>query len=221
MTKTNFVYTKSIILGGSKGIGRSISRALKKTSKEIISLSTKDIDLSNQDSVKKFIKKHKSTDILLLNGGGPQNLGFKDITQDIWIKYFKQLFSSYCEILRKIKINKGGYIFYISSSIIKEPDENLIISSSLRIAFSSVLKSLSKSFAKKNVCVINIAPGPFKTKRVKELVKNISEYEKKLPLKKLGNPDEIGKFVKFIVENKIKYISGSIVYFDGNINKSL
>ena len=176
MTKTNFVYKKSIILGGSKGIGRSISRALKKTSKEIISLSTKDIDLSNQDSVKKFIKKHKSTDILLLNGGGPQNLGFKDITQDIWIKYFKQLFSSYCEILRKIKINKGGYIFYISSSIIKEPDENLIISSSLRIAFSSVLKSLSKSFAKKNVCVINIAPGPFKTKRVKELVKNISEY---------------------------------------------
>ena len=120
------------------------------------------------------------------------------------MKYFKQLFSSYCEILRKIKINKGGYIFYISSSIIKEPDENLIISSSLRIAFSSVLKSLSKSFAKKNVCVINIAPGPFKTNRVKELVKNISDYEIKLPLKKLGNPDEIGRFVKFIVENKIK-----------------
>ena len=69
--------------------------------------------------------------------------------------------------------------------------------------------------------MINIAPGPFKTKRVKELVKNISDYEKKLPFKKLGNPDEIGKFVKFVVENKIKYISGSIIYFDGNINKSL
>ena len=80
------------MLGGSKGIGRSVSKALKKTSKEIISLSTKDIDLSNSESVKRFVKKHKSTDILLLNGGGPQNLSFKDITQDIWIKYFKQLF---------------------------------------------------------------------------------------------------------------------------------
>ena len=33
-------------------------------------------------------------------------------------------------------------------------------------------------------------------------------------------PEEIGKFVKFIVEEKIKYILGSTVYFDGNLNKS-
>ena len=59
------------------------------------------------------------------------------------------------------------------------------------------------------------------TQRVKELIKNISEYEKKLPLKKLGNPDEIGKFVKFIIDNKIRSITGSTVYFDGGIGKSL
>ena len=37
----------------------------------------------------------------------------------------------------------------------------------------------------------------------------------------LGDPDEIGKFVKFIVENKIKYITGSTIFFDGNLTKSL
>lgn len=216
-----FKYKKSIILGGSKGIGRSVTKALKKTSKKIISLSSKDLDLSNSYSVKQFLKTHNNTDILFLNSGGPPNLKFEEITNDIWIRYFKQLFLSYCEILRKLKINKGGYIFYISSSIIKEPEENLIISSSLRIGFSSVLKSLSKKYAKNNVSIINIAPGPFKTQRVKELIKNISEYEKKLPLKKLGNPDEIGKFVKFIIDNKIRYITGSTVYFDGGIGKSL
>tara|TARA_B100001250_G_C19756258_1_gene770242 strand:+ start:1243 stop:1392 length:150 start_codon:yes stop_codon:yes gene_type:complete len=36
----------------------------------------------------------------------------------------------------------------------------------------------------------------------------------------IGGSKEIGKFVRFIVEEKIKYISGSIVYFDGNLNKS-
>lgn len=218
---TRYIYNKSIILGGSKGIGRSIARHLKGVSKQIISLSSKDIDLSNTISVKNFIKKYKSTDILLLNSGGPPNLKFKDITQEIWIRYFKQLFLGYCEILKKIKIKKNGYIFYVSSSIIKEPSDNLIISSSLRLAFSSVLKSLSKSYAKNNVSVVNIAPGPFKTKRVKELIKNISVYEKKLPFKKLGDPDEIGKFVKFICKNKIKYISGTTVYFDGNLTKSM
>ena len=184
-------------------------------------LSTKDIDLSDLDSVNHFLKKHKEVDILLLNGGGPPNLMFHEITKEIWIKFFKQLFLSYCEILKKIKIKKNGYIFYISSSNIKEPDENLIISSSLRIAFSSVLKSLSKSFSSNRISVINIAPGPFKTKRVKELVKNLSKYEKNLPTKSLGDPSEIGKFVRFIVKNKIKYLTGSIVYFDGNLTKSL
>ena len=46
------------------------------------------------------------------------------------------------------------------------------------------------------------------------------KFEKTLPTGKIGNPDEIGKFVSFIVKNKIKYISGSTIYFDGNINKN-
>ena len=85
---------------------------------------------------------------------------------------------------------------------------------------SSLLKSLSIDYSKKGISVINIAPGPFKTNRVKELVKNLKEFEKTLPTKKIGNPKEIGKFVKFIVKNKIKYISGSTIYFDGNLSKS-
>ena len=124
-------------------------------------------------------------------------------------------------ILQKIKINKGGYIFYISSAIIKEPGRDLILSSSLRLAFSSVLKSLTDRFSKEDVTIINIAPGPFKTQRVKDLVKNLKKYEKNLPLKKIGDPSEIGKFVRFIVLNKIKYITGSTIYFDGNTLKSL
>ena len=68
---------------------------------------------------------------------------------------------------------------------------------------------------------MNIAPGPLKTGRVKNLVKDMKAFEKKLPLGKIGDPKEIGKFVRFVVENKLKYLSGSTIYFDGNINKSI
>ena len=44
--------------------------------------------------------------------------------------------------------------------------------------------------------------------------------EKELPSGRIGDPKEIGLFVKFIIQNQIRYISGSTVYFDGNINKS-
>ena len=85
---------------------------------------------------------------------------------------------------------------------------------------SSLLKSYSLMNSKNGISTINIAPGPFKTARVKELVKNLKKFEKNLPTKKIGDPKEIGKFVEFVVKNNIKYISGSTVYFDGNINKS-
>ena len=68
-----------------------------------------------------------------------------------------------------------------------------MISSSLRVAFSSILKSLSKSYSSKNISVINIAPGPFKTRRVKQLIgdhKDLKKYEKLLPTKKIGEPKE-------------------------------
>lgn len=211
---------KAIVIGGSKGIGKSISINLKKNYYKVLSCSRKDIDTSNIKSVENFTKKNKSADILVLNSGGPPPLDFNKINKNDWEKYFNQLFLGFFILLKNIKINKNGYVFYISSSIIKEPGTGLVISSSLRSAMSSLLKSYSILQAKNNVSVINIAPGPFKTGRVKELVKNIKKFEKTLPSGKIGNPDEIGKFVSFIVKNKLKYISGSTVYFDGNINKN-
>ena len=211
----------SIILGGSRGIGREIYVELKKISRNIIQCSSKDIDTSNLESVKKFIKKNKAADVLILNTGGPPAKDFYKISEKEWSKYFNQLFLSFTIILQKIRINKGGYIFLISSSIIKEPSVGLEISSSLRTGFVSLFKSISLHENNRNISFVNIAPGPFKTERVKELVTNMKSFEKNLPTRKIGNPNEIGKFVRFVVENKIKYLTGSTVYFDGNINKSI
>ena len=218
MKKLNF--KSAIVLGGSKGLGKSIAQELKKSCKEVTALSSKDIDTSDLKSVENFIKKYKSADILILNSGGPKPFSFKKLNTSVWKKYFNQLFLGFCLILKRFKIKKNGSIFSISSSIIKEPSENLIPSSSLRLAFSSVLKSLSLSFSKKGISVINIAPGPFKTRRVNDLINNLKSFEKTLPTKKIGDPKEIGVLVNSIVQNKLKYISGSTIYLDGNILKS-
>ena len=50
-------YKKAIVLGGSKGIGKSISTFLKKSCKKVIICSRKEVDTSNLISVKKFLKK--------------------------------------------------------------------------------------------------------------------------------------------------------------------
>ena len=207
---------KAIVLGGSRGIGKAISNSLKKLDLEVLSASSADIDTSDLESVNKFSEKNDVTDILVLNTGGPPIIEFKKITNEDWNKYHNQLFVGFCTLLQKITINDGGYVFVITSNVIKEPNAKLIISSAYRAAFSSVFKILSKEFASRNITMINIAPGPINTDRTKELVDNVGEYADSLPMERLGEPQEIGNFVSSIVEKEIKYLSGAVINFDGS-----
>jgi 3-oxoacyl-[acyl-carrier protein] reductase len=213
--------TKAIVLGGSRGIGKAISDSLKTIEIDVFAASKKDIDTSDLNSVRRFLDKNTQTDILVLNTGGPEPKQFSTITKDDWNRYHNQLFLGFVTMLQNIKINDGGYIFLISSSVIKEPTAKLIISSAYRAAFAEIFKVLSKEYAKKNISCVNIAPGPINTDRTRELIENIKEFEKTLPMKRLGEPEEIGNFVKAIIENKIKYLSGVTINFDGANSNSI
>ncbi len=206
---------KAIVIGGSRGMGKAIADSLQSIGYEVVATSKKELDTSNLQNVKDFVQNQKETDILILNTGGPPAKEFFSVTEEDWLHYHNQLFLGFCMILQKLKIREGGYIFLITSSVIKEPDPKLVISSAYRLAFTSVFKLLSKEFAAKNISCINIAPGPINTARTRELFENVDEYEKSLPMKRLGEPKEIGNFVKSIVENDIKYLSGVVINFDG------
>lgn len=209
---------KSIVVAGSRGIGKAIADQLEAVSDEIVCTNSRQLDTSNIENVKGFIKKHPVVDVLVLNTGGPPATDFKDITEEMWHRFFKQLFLSFVLMLQQIRVNDNGYVFLISSYYIKEPNPKLILSNSLRIALVSVLKALSKTDMSRNITFINIAPGPTDTDRLKELAAKkgvpLEEYIDSLPTKRAANPVEIGKFVRFIVENKIKSLNGVTINFD-------
>lgn len=213
--------TRAIVLGGSRGIGKAISESLKSIDVDVLAASKNDIDTSDLKSVKEFVDNQNQTDILVLNTGGPAPKPFTKITEEDWKMYHNQLFLGFCTILQNITINDGGYVFLISSNVIKEPNAKLIISSAYRAAFAEVFKVLSKEYAQKNISCINIAPGPINTDRTQELIENVEEYAESLPMKRLGEPEEIGNFVKSIIQNKIKYLSGVTINFDGANSSSI
>ena len=212
--------TDAIVLGGSRGIGKAIAESLRSIQINVIATSSVDVDTSDLQSVRRFIQAHDSTDILVLNTGGPPPKPFEDITEDEWNRYHNQLFVAFCIILQDIKIRDGGYIFLISSGVVREPViPNLVISSAYRAAFGQVFKILSRQYASRQVSCITVAPGLISTDRTKELLKSIPNIERSLPMGRMGRAEEIGGFVKGIVQNNVKYLSGVVIPFDGADSK--
>ena len=209
---------KSIVLASSKGIGKGIADELEKFG-DVIRTSSKELDTSDMNQVHKFVDNQEPTDILVLNTGGPPAKDFWSISEEEWIKYFNQMFLSFVYILRNLKVNDNGYIFLMSSHLISEPNPNMSLSVTYSLALSSLLKMLSVEFAKRGVSCINIAPGPIGTERLQNLVDDINEFEKTLPMGRVGEVEEISKFVSSIVENKIKYLTGVTINFDGGVNR--
>ena len=207
--------TEAIVLGGSRGIGQAIAASLQSIGIDVLAASSRDIDTSDLASVRRFAQNHDSTDILVLNTGGPPPKRFPDITEEEWNKYHNQLFLGFCIMLQDIRIRDGGYVFLISSGVVREPNANLVISSAYRAAFGEVLKVLSREYASREVSCVTIAPGLISTDRTRDLFKNVPELKKSLPMGRMGRPDEVGGFVKGIVQNNVKYLSGVTIPFDG------
>ena len=208
----------ALVLGSSRGVGAAIAKELRDAGLSAPEISSKVIDTSSPESVEAFIKEHPSTDILVLNTGGPPKKDFYEITSEEWQKYHQQLFLSFVVLLQKVEVRDGGYIFLINSHLISEPKENMILSQTYRLASWSMLKALTKHFAARQVICINIAMGPVLTDRLKNLTSDLTALEAKLPMKRAGKPEEIGKFVRSIVENDIKYLSGVSITFDGGMS---
>ena len=213
---------KALVLAGSRGIGGAIAKALDEIEfLDVDALSSRDLDTSELEKCMEVCKLYGNIDVLVLNTGGPPAKSFSEITLSDWEKYHNQLFLGFALILQNLKVNDGGFIFLISSYNIKEPDSNLILSNTYRVAFASLLKSLSPSFAEREVSCLNIAPGPIDTDRFNELNSDPIAVGKSFPMKRVGKPEEIGNFVASIVQKNISYLSGVTINFDGAISKSL
>ena len=75
-------------------------------------------------------------------------------------------------------------------------------------------KSLAKELGSRNIRVNAIAPGFIQTDMTKDLdSEKITEH---IPLKRLGQPEDIAKTVKFLAEEG-SYITGQVIGVDGGL----
>lgn len=80
-------------------------------------------------------------------------------------------------------------------------------------------RSLAKEFASRNVTVNVVAPGAFSTDMLAALDENqLSAIVDRVPLGRVGDPDELAAGVEFLVSEDASYLTGIVLAVDGGLS---
>ncbi|WP_353145391.1 SDR family oxidoreductase [Chryseobacterium sp.] len=197
------------------------------------------VDFSDFENYKKVISEYfrtHSIDILINNTNGPEPGLTLDKTPEDYQKAFDLLFKTVCETtllaLPHMIRQKNGRIINVSSLSVKEPIGNLALSNSIRSAVIAWAKTLSNEIAQHNVTVNNVLTGYFDTERIQNLIQHEARQtggsveeirkarENKIPMKRLGKPEEYGHLVAFLASEYASYLTGTSIPLDGGLNNT-
>jgi len=176
-------------------------------------------------------------DILVNNCGGPVPGLFQQLEEEDWNNAYEQVLLSSVRfsklVLPGMMASNWGRIINLTSISVKQPVDNLILSNSLRAGVTGFTKSLSNEIAKFNITVNNVAPGMTLTRRLYELAvveakekgksheEILVEMAKRIPLNRLGRPEEIASVVVFLASKQASYVTGVTIQVDGGYVKNV
>ncbi|MEO1010947.1 MAG: SDR family oxidoreductase [Bacteroidota bacterium] len=198
------------------------------------------VDFSNFEKYKSRIVEYfekNTVDILVNNTQGPSagNTLEKDTGdyQEAFDLLFKTVVLTTELALRQMRRNQWGRIINVASVSVKEPLSYLALSNTIRAATVTWAKSLATDVGPDQITVNSILTGYFDTARIAQLNAKkaqqlgISEkevrsgMEAKVPLGRIGSPEEYGYLTAFLASDKAAYITGTQIPIDGGLLKSL
>ena len=171
--------------------------------------------------IKHIINKYKRIDVLINNAGIDLEKLFQDVTDEEWNNIMNvNLYSVFCttqEVIRNMINNKNGLIINISSiSGVKGASYSAVYAAS-KAGIDGITKSLAKELGLSNIRVNSIAPGAIDTDMNKYLTQEEMEnLVKETPLGRMGNPRDISRCVKWLIEDE--FTTGQIISIDGGWN---
>ncbi|MCT4604244.1 MAG: SDR family oxidoreductase [Marinifilum sp.] len=240
-----------VVCGATSGFGAAVLKYLVNDGAKVIAIARgkeKLIDLEKQypnaiESLCTDITEAKSIQLLLdkignrkvsgtfVNAGGPPAMKTLETKIEDWDNAYHQLLRWKVELTKTLvplmmKESYGRMVFLESSSV-KQPIDNLVLSTSLRLSVVGFVKTLSQEIADSGVTLNIVAPGYHETPAINRLLdkkaeqENISAQEAKnkiasgIRMKKMGNPDDLGQLAAWLLSPASGYISGQTISVDG------
>ena len=176
-------------------------------------------------------------DILVTNTGGPPAGPFEAHGPDAWRAAVASLFDSVLNLTRAVlpgmKERRWGRIINITSIAVKQPVDHLILSNSIRAAVTGFARTLANEVAPFGITVNNVMPGYTRTERLEELALHVAGvrgidparkleiWDDEIPMRRIGEPEELAAFVAFLASERASYLTGTSVPVDGGWIRAL
>ena len=234
----------AIVTGGSRGIGRACalelaragydiainyagnSEAAEKTVADIKALGVDaaayKFDVSNKEQVDKgiseILEKFGRIDVLVNNAGITRDGLFMRMSAENWDAVINTNLSSafYVSqpVVKVMMKQRSGAIVNMSSVVGVSGNAGQANYSAAKAGLIGLTKTLAKELGSRGIRVNAVAPGFINTDMTKDL--DTSKFTDFIPLKRLGEPEDIAKTVKFLAVDA-DYITGQVIEVDGGL----
>ncbi|HZF39002.1 MAG TPA: SDR family oxidoreductase [Blastocatellia bacterium] len=189
-----------------------------------------------EDWYRRTIDRFGQVDILVTNTGGPPVKRFMELSDESWLSGVESTLMNVVRLSRlvipEMRDRRWGRIIHLTSLVAKQPVDELTISSTLRAGLSGLTKTMANQLGPSNITVNAILTGHILTDRqyvladVRTQERGITHEEyfagqaAEIPLRRIGEPREIGEVVAFLASERASYVTGVSLQIDGGLIRS-
>jgi NAD(P)-dependent dehydrogenase (short-subunit alcohol dehydrogenase family) len=180
---------------------------------------------------------HGRIDILVVSAGASQGGLFWDIPDQVWDDSLSLKFMATIRTLRAVipimRRQGSGRIVVVAGNTGKQPASRLLPGAAANAALLAVIKGLADEVAADGITINAVNPGPTRTERWSDLMQAagiakgvepaaIEEgYIRDIPMRRLGEPDEIARLIAFLSSEAAGNITGTSVTADGGWTRAM
>lgn len=234
----------ALVTGASRGIGKACAielakagydviinyagnvEAADKTVEEIKALGVEaeayKFDVSNKEevdnSIAQIVEKYGRIDVLVNNAGITRDGLFMRMSDENWNAVINTNLSSAFfvsqPVVKVMMKQRSGAIVNMASVVGVSGNAGQANYSAAKAGLIGLTKTLAKELGSRGIRVNAVAPGFINTDMTKDL--DTSKFTDFIPLKRLGEPEDIAKAVKFLAVDA-QYVTGQVLEVDGGL----
>lgn len=174
---------------------------------------------------------------ILVNAGGPPAKTVLETRLEDWDEAYKNILRWKIDLTRRcmdtMMEHQYGRLVYIESASVKQPMENLVLSTAMRLAVVGYVKTLSQEVARKGITLNVLAPGSHDTAALDRIFNKKHEQTgisiaaakeqqiNQTPVGFLGRAEDFASLALWLLSPQSRYLTGQTISVDGGTIKGI